>query len=164
MIPKQAEKMTDKPLSDKRKHFVREYCTNGHNGSEAYRIAYPGCKGGWNALASRLLANDSIKQAIIEYEAKIELENENSREYIDRQFKEVVLECRLNGDRVNLNRALENMAKNRGYYALDNEQRTEQAKLTEAQKEEAKRYAQWRLIQGLKEPDTASDGQTKRTG
>jgi len=119
----------DKPLSDKRQHFVREYCSNGHNASKAYKTAYPGCKNGYDAHGARLVGKDSIRQAIIEYEAKIELENVNSREYIDRQFKELVLDCRAKGDRVNLNRALENMAKNRGYYAADNAQQTEKTAL-----------------------------------
>jgi len=40
-------------------------------------------------------------------------------------------------------------AKNEGKYAADNAQRTEQAKLSEQQVQEAKEYAKWRLLKGL---------------
>ena len=53
-----------KPLTDKQQCFVDNYCTNGYNASQAYRIAYPNTKAGHNKLSSRLMANDGIKQAI----------------------------------------------------------------------------------------------------
>ena len=41
------------------------------NASEAYRRAYPNCKAGHNKLATRLMANDVIKQAITKKRAEI---------------------------------------------------------------------------------------------
>lgn len=141
----------DKPISDKRQHFVREYCNNGHNASEAYKTAFPKCKGGWNGHGARLVAIGSIKMAIAAETALIETEDEDSRKYIDNQFKSLLKSCIVKGDKVNAARCLENMAKHRGYYAEDNLQRTEQAKLTEQQVKEAKEYAKWRLLRGLSE-------------
>ncbi len=51
-------------------------------------------------------------------------------------------------------------AKNEGNYALDNAQRTEQAKLTEVQVKEAKEYAKWRLLKGLSEDNVQRQGKT----
>jgi hypothetical protein len=48
------------------------------------------------------------------------------------------------------------MAKHRGYYAEDNLQRAEQAKLTEQQVKEAKEYAKWRLLRGLQDSPESS--------
>ena len=52
------------PLSHKRQAFVDEYCMNGFNASQAYKKAYPGCKGGWNKLSTRLMANEGVRAAI----------------------------------------------------------------------------------------------------
>jgi len=52
-------------------------------------------------------------------------------------------------DLTTLVRIDENFAKHVGFYALDNAQRTEQAKLSEQQVQEAKEYAKWRLLKGL---------------
>ena len=57
-------KNNTKPLTDKQQCFVDNYCTNGYNASQAYKIAYPNTKAGHNKLSSRLMANDGIKQAI----------------------------------------------------------------------------------------------------
>ena len=62
--------ITDKPLSDKRQAFVNEYCINGHNATQAYKKAYPGCNGGWDKLCSRLMGNDGVKAAIKAIDAK----------------------------------------------------------------------------------------------
>jgi hypothetical protein len=52
-------------------------------------------------------------------------------------------------------------AKNEGNYGADNAQRTEEAKLTEVQKAEAKRYAKWRLLQDLTgDEDVQRQGKT----
>lgn len=58
-------------MTDKRQHFVSEYCTNGHNASAAYHIAYPNCKVGWDRLGHRLMGYDEIKQAIFKKRAKL---------------------------------------------------------------------------------------------
>ena len=73
----------------------------------------------------------------------------NSRELCDRLFRERFEACVAKNDNTNAIRCVENKAKNVGYYAIDNAQRTEQAKLTEEQEKEAKAYAKWRLLRGL---------------
>jgi len=158
--------MPDKPLNYRQSLFIKYYTDGDTKGNCYTSMVKAGYKKGYALKWSGCYIGDirGIKEAIVAETALIEAERLDSRVFIDNQFKDLLAECRLKHDRVNAARVLENMAKNRGYYALDNEQKTEQAKLTEAQKEEAKRYAQWRLIQGLKEPDTVPDGQTKRTG
>lgn len=51
-------------MTDKQKIFVQEYCANGLNATQAYKAAYPNCKGGHNRLGHRLMTNDDIRQAI----------------------------------------------------------------------------------------------------
>ncbi len=53
-----------KELTNKQQAFIQEYCSNGYNAAKAYKVAYPDCKAGHNALGARLTANDSIKQAV----------------------------------------------------------------------------------------------------
>ena len=59
-----ARKKDKKILSYKQQDFINEYCSNGFNGSAAYKKAYPDCKSGHEAAASRLLRNVKIKEAI----------------------------------------------------------------------------------------------------
>jgi phage terminase small subunit len=58
------------PINDKQKHFIREYTTNGHNATKAYKTAYPDCNIGANVNGSKLLANTSIKAEIDRIEAE----------------------------------------------------------------------------------------------
>ena len=77
-----------KPLSAPRLHFCRIYVTNGHNGAQAYKEAYPNAKSGHDAHAARLIVNDSIKQEIARIDAKTEKKTEADRQYcIDRLQK-----------------------------------------------------------------------------
>lgn len=141
----------DKPLSDKRAHFVREYCSNGHNASQAYKTAYPNCNSAWDSHGARLVVIDSIEQAIVEYEANMEAEDENSRKYIDNQFKALLKTCLNKGDKVNAARCLENMAKHRGYYAEDNAQQQEKTVLDAEQQALYDDYLAYRRRMLLKE-------------
>ena len=90
-----------------------------------------------------------IKEAIESTKKWIEMWKEGGRVLCDRLFSERYAACVEKKDNTNAIRCIENKAKNVGYYALDNAQRTEQAKLTEEQVKEAKRYAKWRLEQDL---------------
>ena len=89
----------------------------------------------------QLSRNIKIKQAIAVELALIEAEDQDSRVFIDNQFKALLAQCLKRNDRTNAARVLENMAKNRGYYALDNAQRQEQAKLTKAEEDAAHKIA-----------------------
>ncbi len=52
-------------MNDKQKNFIEHYCTDAaHNASEAYRMAYPKCKKGFQQNGSKLLLNTVIKTAI----------------------------------------------------------------------------------------------------
>ena len=137
--------------------FIEEYCKNGFNASKAYKKAYPDCQIGYQQNGSKLLLNTVIKQAIETKKAENESLDKNSRINIDARFNQIYTLCMTKGDYVNATRACENQAKNRGYYALDNAQRTEQAKLDEQQTKEAKEYAKWRLLKGLSEPKQAQE-------
>lgn len=82
--------MPDKPLSMKRQHFCREYHTNGHNGSEAYRVAYPGCRVGHNVNASRLLTNDSIRSELSRLEAMTVVRGEYTVDACDKEYSDII--------------------------------------------------------------------------
>ena len=140
-------------MNENRQIFVNTYLTNGYNATQAYKTAYPNCNGGWDRLGHRLMSFDDVKQAISK--AKLELQEwlNAGRELCDRLFQDRYAACVAKKDNTNAIRCIENKAKNVGYYALDNAQRTEEAKLTEVQVKEAKEYAKWRLIQGLTEPE-----------
>lgn len=73
--------MPDKPLNGARLQFCREYTTSGHNGAEAYRVAYPGCKSGHRQCASLLLTNTDIIREISRLEAKGARKQEADRQY-----------------------------------------------------------------------------------
>lgn len=72
--------MNDKPLNLARKHFCREYANNGHNGAEAYRVAYPRCNTGHNENACRLLTIDSVRQEILRLDLQIAAKAKHNRE------------------------------------------------------------------------------------
>ena len=139
-------------VNENRQIFINTYLTNGYNATQAYKEAYPNCKSGWNAHGARLVAIDSIKQAISKAKKDLEEWLSGSRKLCDRLFMERYTATVAKNDNTNAIRCIENKAKNVGYYALDNAQRTEQAKLDEQQTKEAKMYAKWRLLKGLSEP------------
>lgn len=66
-------------INDKQKHFIREYTTNGHNATKAYKTAYPDCNGGWDKLGPRLMGIDGIRAEIDRIEAKTGAEMDISR-------------------------------------------------------------------------------------
>lgn len=144
-------------MNENRQIFVNTYLSNGYNATQAYKTAYPNCKSGWNAHGARLIAIDSVKQAIAKAKKDLEEWLSGSRKLCDRLFKDRYDACVAKNDNTNAIRCVENKAKNVGYYALDNAQRTEQAKLTEQQAKEAKEYAKWRLLRGLEEPKQAQE-------
>lgn len=89
-------------------------------------------------------------EALDERKAFLEHKDKESRINIDKRFDERYNECIGKGenkriDNANAIRCLENMAKNRGYYELDNKQKAEQRQLTEKEAEEARRIASIRL-------------------
>jgi hypothetical protein len=68
------------PINDKQQAFINEYMINGHNASQAYKKAYPNCKGGWNKLAANLMAKNGIKQAIRAEMGKIREKVDHTRD------------------------------------------------------------------------------------
>jgi hypothetical protein len=75
-----------------------------------------------------MIANDSIKQAIEKAKKELEEWLKGGRELCDKLFSEQYAACVAKNDRTNAIRCIENKAKNTGYYAADNAQRTEQPK------------------------------------
>jgi len=136
-------------MNNNQQIFINAYLSNGYNATEAYRTAYPNCKKGHQQAGSRLLSNVVIKNAIGKAKKDLEEWLSGSRKLVDRLFSERYAACIAKKDNTNAIRCIENKAKNVGYYALDNAQRTEQAKLSEQQVQEAKEYAKWRLLKGL---------------
>lgn len=136
-------------MNENRQIFVNTYLTNGYDATDAYRVAYPKCKSGHQQSGSRLLLVAVVKQSIDKAKKDLKEWMSNSRELCDRLFRERFEACVAKNDNTNAIRCVENKAKNVGYYAIDNAQRTEQTKLTEEQEKEAKAYAKWRLLRGL---------------
>ncbi|GAG06842.1 unnamed protein product, partial [marine sediment metagenome] len=62
--------------------FCQTYCINGHNASQAYKIAYPKANNGHNAHGAKLIAIDSIKQRIEEIQAEVDAESDVTVEEI----------------------------------------------------------------------------------
>jgi len=144
-------------MNENRQIFVNTYLTNGYNATQAYKTAYPNCKTGHQQSSSKLLLNPVIKKAIDKAKTELAEWLKGGRELVDKLFEDQYKASVRAKDRGNAIRCVENKAKNVGYYAEDNAQRTEEAKLTEAQEKEAKRYAKWKLLQGLSEPQQAQE-------
>lgn len=80
-----------KQLTAKQEAFVQAYTTPGkglNNASQAYRIAYPNCKGGYDKLGPRLMGKDGIKATIAKIRADLAAENGFTRE---KQLKDLEL-------------------------------------------------------------------------
>lgn len=75
------------PINDKQREFIAQYLTNGHNASDAYRVAYPKVKSGWNAHGARLIAKDSVKQEIERKRALMEVRSERTVQSIDSMYQ-----------------------------------------------------------------------------
>lgn len=151
-------------MNENRQIFVNTYLTNGYNATQAYKTAYPNCKSGQDRAGHRLLSFDEIKKAIDKAKKELQEWLKGGRELCDKLFKDQYKASVTAMDRTNAIRCVENKAKNVGYYAADNLQRTEQAKLTEQQVKEAKEYAKWRLLRGLTEPQEAEEGAQQAAG
>ncbi len=78
----------ERPLTNKQKAYVIEYCTNGYNASQAYKKVYPKVKSGYNSHGSRMMAKDGIKQAIAKYMTKVEAKGERTRESLDAMYQD----------------------------------------------------------------------------
>ena len=88
--------MASKQLSDKQKAFVFEYCSNGHNASAAYKIAYPAS----SAKASesngiRAIRNDRIKKAIMGHMAELQVESSYTIEQYQLELESVRIRAEL---------------------------------------------------------------------
>jgi hypothetical protein len=75
------------PINDKQRHFIREYTSNGHNATKAYKTAYPDCNGGWDKLGARLMGNDGIRAEISKIEAKSAAKSETTVETIQEMYQ-----------------------------------------------------------------------------
>lgn len=101
-----------------------------------------------NTRCNILSENVEFQQALLEQRAILEQKDEDSRINIDKRFNERYNACILKGDNTNAIRCCENMAKNRGYYELDNKQKAEARQLSEKEVAEARRIAAIRLRTG----------------
>ncbi len=144
-------------MNENRQIFVNTYMTNGYNATQAYKTAYPNCKSGQDRAGHRLLSFIEIKDALSKAKKDLQEWLKGGRDLCDKLFEDQYKASVTAKDRTNAIRCVENKAKNVGYYALDNAQKTEQDKITEVQVEEAKQYAKWRLIQGLTEPEVKKE-------
>ena len=128
-------------MNENRQIFVNTYITNGYNATQAYKIAYPKCNSGQDRAGHRLLSFVDVKEAIDKAKNELESWLKGGRELCDRLFGERYGACVAKNDNTNAIRCIENKAKNVGYYALDNEQRTEKREMDERQLIEARRIA-----------------------
>ena len=78
------------PLSDKRQAFVNEYEINGHNATQAYKTAYPGCKSGHKQAGQRLLTFVDVKQAMGRLRAKTAKKQAVDRQYCIDKLQHIV--------------------------------------------------------------------------
>lgn len=134
-------------MNENRQIFVNAYLTNGYNATQAYKTAYPNCKSGWNAHGARLIAIDSIKQAIGEAKKDLEEWLKGGRELCDKLFEAQYKASVTAKDRGNAIRCVENKAKNVGYYAEDHAQQQDKAsELSEGHKKDLEQLAvKWNL-------------------
>ncbi len=138
------------PISLKQQDFVNEYCNNGHNATKAYISAgYSNTKAA-RFNASRLITKDNIKQAISDYKAKQVAKQVNSRELVTTNMFKAAVICLDKGDMNGYIRIMENLGKNCGWFAEDNEQKQESTKLTEQQRKDQDNYNAWKRRQLLK--------------
>ena len=83
--------MPNRPLSDKRQIFVNEYVLNGCNLTQAYKIAYPDCNGGWGKLGHRLMKNDGVRLAVAGMQAEMKARFEGSIEQSVKDYEQARL-------------------------------------------------------------------------
>jgi len=149
--------MKDKPLNYRQSLYVVYFTSDKECKGNAYKSAI---KAGYTERTAQrapeqLSRNIRIKAAIEEKNALIMAQDGNSREFVT---QEMLYQYVKNKDKRPMEaiRALENLGKNCGWYALDNAQRTEIAKLTEEEEKHAHRIA--RVINlGLDQPHKAQE-------
>ena len=128
-------------MNENRQIFVNTYLTNGYNATQAYKTAYPNCKSGQDRCGHFLLSIPEIKKAVDKAKKELAGWLNAGRELCDKLFEDQYKASIKAKDRTNAIRCVENKAKNLGYYALDNAQKAEQAKLDEVTAKEAGRIA-----------------------
>ena len=106
-------------MNENRQIFVNTYLTNGYNATQAYKIAYPNAKSGYDRSASSLLRIPVVKEAIDKAKNELESWLEGGRELCDKLFSERYAACVAKGDNTNAIRCVENKAKHEGYLAVD---------------------------------------------
>ncbi|MCK5016943.1 MAG: terminase small subunit [Candidatus Peribacteraceae bacterium] len=128
-------------MTGKQETFVKEYVENNGNAAEAYKKAYPKCKTAHRQHGHRTVTLGYIQEAIVKLKTEVNKWKEGDRELCDKLFGERYGACVAKNDNTNAIRCIENKAKNVGYYALDNEQRTEKREMDERQLVEARKIA-----------------------
>ena len=141
-------------MNENRQIFVNTYLTNGYNATQAYKTAYPNCKSGQDRAGHRLLSFDEIKKAIDKAKTELTEWLKGVRELCDRLFEDQYKASVKAKDRTNAVRCVENKAKNVGYYALDNAQKAEEAKLAQTEAKEAKRIAHILNLESIRQLKT----------
>jgi phage terminase small subunit len=109
--------------------FIKYYTDGPTKGNATQSAIKAGYKWKYaNQACKFLLGNLRLKQALNKAQEKVEWKDTQSREYIDREFHKRYEACIDKNKESEAIRCLENQAKNRGYYAEDNAQRTEARK------------------------------------
>lgn len=143
-------------ISDKQQSFVNHYCTDAaENAAKAYRMAGYS-ETGANANAARLIALDSIKEAIADKIAKIKAESKDKIELLLQDWHNLSQRAKFANDRTTEARCMENISKHHGFYLEDNKQRQEHVKLNEAMTEEAQRIARIINLEDARKGHSAS--------
>jgi len=127
----------------KQQLFVTYYTEGDTKGNCEQSMLKAGYKPGYARKNSGkyIQAITGIKEAIDDAVNDIKEWMSGSRKLCDKLFMERYGACVARNDNTNAIRCVENKAKNVGYYALDNAQRTEQTKLDETKRKEVKRIA-----------------------
>ena len=99
-------------------------------------------------LGHKLYSNIKVIEAIERLRTKITAKVEITAEYLLNNLKSLVEKNKDKRPEIAC-KAIDMLNKYLGLYQADNLQRTEQAKLTDEQVKEAKRYAKWKLEQDL---------------
>ncbi len=132
--------MIDKPLNYRQSLFVKYYTgDNGTKGNATASALKAGYKWKYaNTASEYLLGNTRIKAAIEAEGLKIEAEDVNSREFVTKEYLSQYMKRK---DTTLAHPYLQDLAKNCGWFAQDNAQRTEQANLDKTEVVELQRIA-----------------------
>ena len=88
------------------------------NGAKAYRLAYPDSKSGHNAAAARLLAKDSIKEAVLAKREQNRQLNEYNRQQAHINYQTILALAIKKGDLASANTAIKGINR---LYALESD-------------------------------------------